>query len=421
MLIPVSSNFYFKVTSALAAPEALSGIKSICASGNHFAAGNQSSTSPITSDHNLFVGTGAVADSFMDWGTSSGGTPVDFTTWQSSSSGDGHSNAGTSDNLIAANLFTDPANNDFNIITDSGFDASPLASDRGAAGTGITDDYNKNPRSSTMPDLGAFKFGVDRAGLAGPDTLAGGWGYYDYLIIDSGAVTATGNVNVITITMASGTTLNMGAHTLTVAGSGNAISNIQDVSGNSNFTFLGGTGVMINPSDNLPLGQTQVIIQYQPSGINCTDGGKPTIRRCYYISSVNSADRNASARFYFDVDNDLNGLTCANLKAYHYDGSGAWSLAGNGDGTAVCEGENSYVVIIGATTFSSFVLADSEESPTAVIIQNFINRGPHFSSLKILLVILILISGWLAFNRVKLGTLYCDKLQKLPRKFWKVF
>lgn len=37
VLIPISSNFYFKVTSALAAPEALSGIKSICTSGGDYA------------------------------------------------------------------------------------------------------------------------------------------------------------------------------------------------------------------------------------------------------------------------------------------------------------------------------------------------------------------------------------------------
>jgi hypothetical protein len=344
---------------------------------NHFAAGNQSAGSgTFTSDYNLFAGTGATAASFMDWGTSSSGTPVDFAAWQSSSGGDSHSYADVAANIPAASLFTDAATGDLSIQTGSGFDAPPLPSNRGVAGTGVTDDYNGAARSTTMPDLGAFEFDVDRTGLAGPDTLAGGWGYYDTLGIDGGAITANADVNVVTLNMAGGATLDMGAHTLNVVGSGTAISNQQDVGGDSAFTFLGLTGVVISPGDTLPLGQMGVTIRYLPGGTtSCVSGGQPTVRRCFQIDPADTTGRNAAVRFHFDETRDLNGLTCSALKAYHHDGSGAWSLAGGTGGAPTCTGGVSYVEVNGVADFSAFVLADPANapsgSPTAVTLASF--------------------------------------------------
>ncbi len=364
---------------------------------NHFAAGNQSSASAITSDYNLFVGTGATAASFMDWGTATAGTPVDFAAWQSGSGGDSHSYTGTAAEILAADLFTDPANGDLSIKTGSGFAAPPPVSNRGVSGTGVTDDYNGNTRSTSLPDIGAFEFNVNRNGLVGPGSLAGGWGYYDELGIDSGAVTAGSDVNVVDPSIAAGATLDMGAHKLTVAGSGNAISSQQDVTGNTGFTFLGPTGLWINPGDSLPLGFTDVRIRYLPTSMtSCTTGGQTTVRRCFKIDPANASGRNATVRFYFDENTDLNGLTCANLKAYHYDGSGDWSLTGGAGGTVTCNGANSYVEVTGVTDFSSFALADPESSPTAVTFQDF-NVTPHsFFALRLILAILVLFSSLLA-------------------------
>jgi hypothetical protein len=344
---------------------------------NHFAAGNQSASGTFTSDYNLFAGTGTTTPaSFMDWGTSSSGTPVDFATWQTSSGGDSHSYADLAANIPAASLFTDAASGDLSIMTGSGFEAPPLPSDRGVSGLGVTDDYSGTLRSTTLPDLGAFEFDVNRTGLAGPDTLAGGWGYYDTLGIDSGAVTAGADVNAVDLTMAAGATLDMDSFNLNVAGSGNAISSQQDVTGNTDFTFLGPTGVVINPGDSLPLGQTDVAIRFLGADTtSCVSGGETTVRRCFQINPTNTTGRNATVRFYFDETRDLNGLTCANLKAYHNDGS-TWSLAGGTGGTPTCTGGISYVEVTGVTTFSDFVLGNENPSggPTAVRLSDFTAR-----------------------------------------------
>ncbi len=125
---------------------------------NHFAAGNQSASGSFTSDYNLFAGTGTTAASFMDWGTSESGTPVDFATWQSSSGGDSHSYADVAANIPAASLFTDPANGDLHIKPGSGSGPLSLVSNLGTPIAGITDDYDGEPRSPTAPDIGADEF-----------------------------------------------------------------------------------------------------------------------------------------------------------------------------------------------------------------------------------------------------------------------
>ncbi len=51
--------------------------------GNHYAMSDQSAnTGTFVSDYNMFVGTGATAANFYDYGTSSTGTPVSYTAWQ---------------------------------------------------------------------------------------------------------------------------------------------------------------------------------------------------------------------------------------------------------------------------------------------------------------------------------------------------
>jgi hypothetical protein len=72
-------------------------------------------------------------------------------------------------------------------------------------------------------------------------------------------------------------------------------------------------------------------------------------------------------RFYFDENTDLNSLTCADLKAFHHDAGGDWSLAGGTGGAVTCNGALSYVEVTGVTDFSDFILAGSQ--PTAVMLR----------------------------------------------------
>ncbi|MCP9494238.1 MAG: tandem-95 repeat protein [Pyrinomonadaceae bacterium MAG19_C2-C3] len=125
--------------------------------GSHFAAGNQSSDGSFSSNYNLFVGTGATAAAdFMDFGTSSNGTPVSFAAWQTSTGGDANSNAGNASGNFTTAMFVDPTIGDLHIVAAG----NPLVSNTGTPVAGITTDFDDQTRNATTPDIGSDEYEV---------------------------------------------------------------------------------------------------------------------------------------------------------------------------------------------------------------------------------------------------------------------
>ena len=123
---------------------------------NHFAAGNQSALGTFSSDYNIFVGTGATASDFMDYGTSDAGTPVSFATWQTSTGGDANSLAANpGGDYTVANMFTSATDLHLNLTGTNPASnvATPLA--------GVTNDFDNDTRDTVIPDLGADEVASD--------------------------------------------------------------------------------------------------------------------------------------------------------------------------------------------------------------------------------------------------------------------
>lgn len=213
-----------------------------------------------------------------------------------------------------------------------------------------------------------------------------------------GDLTVNGN-----LTSNPGNLLEMGTHSLWVLGTGNATSPQQNMLVSGVWYYhLGMNGVWIDLVDaGLPLGQTSVTINDRTSG-SCVTGGQLTAYRCYQINPETATGRNATVRFYFDATTDLPaGLACTDLRVYHYDGGGAWSLAGNAGGMPTCAGANSYVEVTGVTTFSAFALAGTDV-PTAVSLQSLTAAQTNPTGLVWLFGILITGAGaaWLLRRRL---------------------
>ncbi len=120
---------------------------------SHFAGGDQSAnTGTFVSNYNLFVGTGATPANFMDYGTSSTGTPVSFAVWQAGpparDANSLASVAGVGD-YTAANIFVSTAT-ELRLNTTG----NNPAIGAGIPITGITTDFDGQTRD-TPPDIGA--------------------------------------------------------------------------------------------------------------------------------------------------------------------------------------------------------------------------------------------------------------------------
>ncbi|HEX8737036.1 MAG TPA: Calx-beta domain-containing protein, partial [Pyrinomonadaceae bacterium] len=141
------------------APTAYTMIDNICfnnrtgGTGNHFAAGDQSSnTGTFVSDYNIFVGTGATAANFFDKATSSTAVPVDFASWQAGPpTRDANSQASNpGGNYTVANMFVAP--NDLHLNTTG---TNP-ALNAGTPAGGVTNDFDGQTRpSGAAPEIGA--------------------------------------------------------------------------------------------------------------------------------------------------------------------------------------------------------------------------------------------------------------------------
>jgi len=120
---------------------------------NHFAAGDASAnTGAFVSDFNFFVGTGTTAANFMDYGTSSTGTAVSFTSWKAGPpTRDANSTGSTAASFTVSNIFVDVANGDLHLKTT----APASIQNAGTTVAGITTDFDNDTRDGTTPDIGA--------------------------------------------------------------------------------------------------------------------------------------------------------------------------------------------------------------------------------------------------------------------------
>ena len=137
-------------------------------SRSHFAAGNQTTAGSFSSDYNLFAGTGTPLANFMDFGTSSLGTPVSFATWKTNTGGDAHSQAGNPGGDFTTTMFVNPTEGDLHIVPSG----NALVSNNGTPVAGIAIDYDNDPRSATAPDIGSDEFNVSNPATGAPTVIS---------------------------------------------------------------------------------------------------------------------------------------------------------------------------------------------------------------------------------------------------------
>jgi hypothetical protein len=122
--------------------------------GSHFAAGREGGGGSYTPSHNVYAGTGATAESFMDFGSAGVPGPVSFPAWQSAT-GDTASQAGLAGtgNFTTA-MFVNAATGDLHLVPGG----NVLVNALGTPIAGVTDDFDGDPRSATSPTIGADEF-----------------------------------------------------------------------------------------------------------------------------------------------------------------------------------------------------------------------------------------------------------------------
>jgi hypothetical protein len=160
--------------------------------GSHYAGGSASTSGSVSTDYNVFAGTGTTAANFMDSSNGQGptGTPISFAQWQASFGGDTHSSGANPGGNFTTSMFVNPAAGDLHIIATG----NPLVMNTGTPVVGIDKDYDNDTRHATTPDIGADEFAGALVVSSNQVIPAGN---YDNIAVDPG-VTATlgGIVNV---------------------------------------------------------------------------------------------------------------------------------------------------------------------------------------------------------------------------------
>jgi Calx-beta domain/Right handed beta helix region len=200
-----------------AAPTTFTQINNLCfnnrtgGTGNHFAAGDQSQgTGTFVSNFNIFVGTGATAANFFDKATSSTSVPVNFATWQAGPpTRDANSQASNPGGVYTvANVFV--STTDLHLLYTP---TNPAIGTGDGASTGVTTDYDNDPRPAANPDIGADEIVQPVAGVlpsgtfynaaAGGSVLGGNVTITGTMTLTGGTVNANGN----TLTFGCGATV----------------------------------------------------------------------------------------------------------------------------------------------------------------------------------------------------------------------
>jgi hypothetical protein len=154
--------------------------------GRHTAASLLSDFGTFTANYNVYSSASGAIFNYL-------GASVPFSQWQTSTGDDLNSLAGVEGGQFTATMFVDPLAGNLNINPGTGYDPSPIVSNRGTPIAGVTTDFNGNARSPTTPDIGSSEFNVDRA-VGSDGTLPPG--NYDNIIVGTGFNTLLGGGGV---------------------------------------------------------------------------------------------------------------------------------------------------------------------------------------------------------------------------------
>ena len=284
--------------------------------GSHFAAGNQTALGTFSSNYNVFAGTGANPADFMDFGTSTTGTPVSFATWQSSTGGDTNSSAGNPGGTYSTSLFVNPASNvgDLHINTGASSSTRALVANLGTPVSGITNDYDNDTRSPTTPDIGSDEY-LETLVINSDQTIPAG-NYENILVNPNVNATLGGIVNVSgTLTVDCTATLLGGSAMNYVTG------NLKkDYCATGAFSYPVGTANGYSPVD---VSVTTLTTNPSSLTVNATEGNRAGMNSAQsaqrYWTLTETGDLTADLTFnYLDVD--ING-TEANYNLVKWDGT----------------------------------------------------------------------------------------------------
>jgi hypothetical protein len=199
-------------------------------------------------------------------------------------------------------------------------------------------------------------------------------------IATDATLTCGGNLTVNgSLSIASGGTMEMGTHKVSVSGS---TTNNGTLSDNETYELtldattvfsdgLNSPAAAITPTTTNP-GTTVVTtsigstIPANAFGSSCP-AATNSVKRYYNVTADTSSGLNVTLRLYYD-DAELNGNAEGSLDIYHCE-SGSWVKE---DGAYSRDGSNNYVEVTGVDGFSPFILSGG--NPTAVSLAHFTAR-----------------------------------------------
>jgi hypothetical protein len=259
--------------------------------GSHFAADFSSTGGSYTTSNNVYAGTGAtVAANFMG--------SMSFATWQSFY-GDANSQAGIagSGNFTSA-MFADAVHGDLHLVPGG----NPLVNAAGVFISSVTNDYDGDLRSTTVPTIGADEIPLPGIAVTQTSALTDGVGSVNF-----GSVTLGSSSSAKTFTITNPGAADLTSLAITGGSSEFVVSALSSVTvpvGSSSATFTvaftpsasGARSGAIHISSNVSGAKNPFDIALVGTGLKVIEGW----RQQYFGTTANSG----SAADSFDFDND---------------------------------------------------------------------------------------------------------------------
>lgn len=267
----------------------------------------------------------------------------------------------------------------------------------------ITGNWSRNSVPGTSDNVGVYSYtGGNSPSTSGDTTVNHLTIATDATLTCGGNLTVNGNLSI-----ASGATMDMGTHKVSVSGSA---TNNGTLSDNETYELtldattvfsdsLDSPAAAITPATTNPgitvvttsIGST---IPANAFGSSCPAAAS-SVKRYYNVTADTSTSLDVTLRLYYD-DAELNGNTEGSLDIYHCE-SGSWVKE---DGTYSRDTDANWVQVTGVDSFSPFILGDS--GPTAVTLARF-TAGPAGSgngfALPLVLVTVGAVGGELLLRR----------------------
>ncbi|MBI5652890.1 MAG: hypothetical protein HZC40_20945 [Chloroflexi bacterium] len=214
-----------------------------------------------------------------------------------------------------------------------------------------------------------------------------------FIFAGSGTQNVSGNFTFNHLTVNSGTTIDVGANTLTVVGTATNAGTIkrlapaQNITLGTSFTFNDGIGqasAILRQTSGTAMGNTTAQVNANTTTAHAcaatTLGGTP-VKRYFDVTPTNGANVTADVTLYFfdgASNSEANGNTLANIALFHCE-SGTWRRL-SGTYTTGTSGNYKWVKLNGYpfTTFSPFAISGGPGAPTAVSLSSFRADAPAF-------------------------------------------